>query len=457
MRSLRMRVFVTVAIVLAAATVVSGLLSRRATLIEERQILGPRRLPPLDGVTAAIQTAFASGGWSAVRRVLADEGPTIGARLLAVDRDRHPVAASAADLETVDVSVAKPDGTLSLETNNAGARSRMEIRGGPAILVRDASGAEAGLVFVLPRDGTSPPDPAPLLPGWIAATLATALVALVLAFAVSRHVLRPVGELTAAARRMREGDLHVRVTTHGDDEIARLGDAFNAMAERLDQTERLKRQMVTDVAHELRSPVTNLRCGLEAIQDGLAAPDRDRIDALHRDTLLLQRLISDLQDLALADAGGLAIARQPVDVATVIRRAIGAVDGGPPIAVSVDPHAARVSADEGRVEQMLRNLIDNARRHTPPDGRIDVTATRAGAAVAIAVADSGCGIAAEHLPYLFDRFYRADQSRTRATGGAGLGLAIVRRLAEAHGGGVSAASAGAGRGATFTLRLPAQD
>ena len=167
---------------------------------------------------------------------------------------------------------------------------------------------------------------------------------------------------------MREGDLHVRVTTHGDDEIARLGDAFNAMAERLDQTERLKRQMVTDVAHELRSPVTNLRCGLEAIQDGLAAPDRDRIDALHRDTLLLQRLISDLQDLALADAGGLAIARQPVDVATVIRRAIGAVDGGPPIAVSVDPHAARVSADEGRVEQMLRNLIDNARRHTRPTG-----------------------------------------------------------------------------------------
>lgn len=293
------------------------------------------------------------------------------------------------------------------------------------------------------------------MPAWIVSTIGTAAVALVLAFALSARILRPVSELTSAARRMREGDLDVRVTPRGNDEIARLARAFNEMAERLGQVERTKRQMVGDVAHELRSPVTNLRCGLEAIQDGLVAPDRDRIDALHLETLLLQRLIADLQDLALADAGGLTLARQPVDLAETIRRAVGPDSGGAPVRVSIEPDAASVRADAGRLEQMLRNLISNARRHTPDDGRVEIHAMRDGDCVRIAVADTGCGIPAEHLPHVFERFYRADPSRDRTTGGAGLGLAIVRRLAEAHGGTVTAASPGQGKGTTVTITLPA--
>jgi two-component system sensor histidine kinase BaeS len=275
-----------------------------------------------------------------------------------------------------------------------------------------------------------------------------------LAFALSGRILRPVSELTAAAHRMRQGDLDVRVTARGDDEIARLGRAFNEMAERLAQDEHVKRQMIGDVAHELRSPVTNLRCSLEAMQDGLVAMDRDRIDILHSEALLLQRLIADLQDLAVADAGGLVIEKESVDLAEAVRHAAGVDSAGAPVSVSIGADAARVTADAGRLDQMLRNIIGNARRHTPADGRIDVRAVRDGDHIRIDVADTGSGIPPEHLAHVFDRFYRADPSRDRATGGAGLGLAIVRRLAEAHGGTVTAASDGDGRGTTVTLSLP---
>jgi signal transduction histidine kinase len=453
-RSLRTRVFVTVAVVLASATAAAGLLSRRATLVEERQIVGPRRLASLDGVGEDIQAAYALGGWSRVRTVLASRAERLGAGLIAVDTSNRPMAASSPQFESVTVTRADAGGSLSLESGLAGARATMELRGVPNFLVRDAEGLEAGRVYVLPNDTTLLAPDNVLLPAWIAVTIGTTAVALLLTFALSGRILRPVGELTSAARRMRQGDLDVRVAPRGDDEIARLGRAFNEMADRLAQTERVKRQMVSDVAHELRSPVTNLRCGLEAMQDGLVTMDRNRIDVLHSETLLLQRLIIDLQDLALADAGGLVLDCEVVDVAETVRRALGADSGGPPIAITVDADAAHVTADRRRLEQMLRNLIGNARRHTPEDGRIEVRATRQGTQVRIDVADTGCGIPAEHLPHVFDRFYRADPSRDRATGGAGLGLAIVRRLAEAHGGTATAASQGDGRGTTITLWIP---
>ena len=454
MFSLRARVFVTVAIVLAAATLVSGLLSRRATLVEDREVFGPRRLPPMDGVAEEIQSAYASGGWTTTRTRLHAIGARLGSRLLALDPSNRPIAASSPELEQVQVQSASSDGSLSLRASSDGSVAKIEMRGIPTFPVRDPDGVETGRVYVLPADSGAPRLPEPMVRPWIVSTLGTAALALLLAFALSGRILRPVGELTAAAHRMRQGDLEVRVTPRGDDEIARLARAFNEMAERLGQIERTKRQMVGDVAHELRSPVTNLRCGLEAIQDGLVAPDRERIDALHSETLLLQRLIADLQDLALADAGGLALERQPVDVAEIVRRAAGPDPGGAPVQATIEPGAARVTADPGRLEQMLRNLIGNARRHTRPDGRIDIRAARDGAHVRIEVADTGCGIPAEHLPHVFERFYRADPSRDRATGGAGLGLAIVRRLAEAHGGTVTAASGGANLGTTVTISIP---
>jgi signal transduction histidine kinase len=458
--SLRGRLFVTVAIVLAAATMAAGLLSRRATLVEERQIVGHSRLPSIEGVAGDIQNAYAAGGWERTRSALRAAGPRLGARLLALDAGNRPAAASDPLLESVTVYAADADGNLSFVSDRGGTRARMDIRGVPTFAVTDPAGRGVGRVYLFPPDaslaagGDRAVSSEPLVPHWMALTIGTAAVAVLLAFAQSERILRPVSELTSAAHRMRQGDLDVRVTPRGDDEIARLGRAFNEMAERLGQTERIKRQLVSDVAHELRSPVTNLRCGIEAIQDGLVPSDRDRIAALHSETLLLQRLIADLQDLALADAGRLALERQRVDVAEVVRRALGSDSAGAAVHVAIEPGAAQVTADAGRLEQMLRNVIGNARRHTPAAGRIDIHATRDAGRLRIAVADTGSGIAAEHLPHVFDRFYRADPSRDRTTGGAGLGLAIVRRLVEAHGGSVTATSEGEGRGTTVTLSLP---
>jgi len=429
-------------------------LSRRATLVEERQFLASGPPPSVDAAARSIQAAYLAGGWDRVRFALEAAGVQLGARLLALDPAARPMAASTRDLESATVKAAKPDRRLSLDMERDGARAAIEVRGVPTFALRDAQGAEAGRVYVLPALEIGGRPGTPLVPGWIATTVATGAVALLLAFALSGRILRPVGELTAAARRMREGDLDVRVSLRGDDEIAGLGRAFNEMADRLARNERTKRQMVSDVAHELRSPVTNLRCGIEAIQDGLVAPEPGRIDGLHAETLLLQRLITDLEDLSLAEAGGLSLVPAAVDVAAAaVDRALGADTGGAPVTISIDQDARFVRADPDRLEQMLRNLIGNARRHTPPHGAIQVSATRRDAGVRIVVRDTGSAIAPVHLPHVFERFYRADPSRTRATGGAGLGLAIVRRLAEAQGGSVTVDSEGEGKGSTFTIQL----
>jgi two-component system sensor histidine kinase BaeS len=294
------------------------------------------------------------------------------------------------------------------------------------------------------------------VPLWVWTTIATGIIAVPLVFASARRILGPIGALTEAANRMQAGERHVRVDVKGDDELAELGRAFNGMAAKLAETERLRRQLISDVAHELRSPVTNLRCTLESIQDGLAQPDRANIDALHEETLFLQRLIADLQDLTLADAGQLTMRSEAVDLQVVLTRAVAAAGagGGAAIRTELAEPLAPVQGDPDRLEQAFRNLLANAVTHTPHDGVITVRAAAGGPRVVIEVMDTGCGILADHLPHVFDRFYRADGSRSRATGGAGLGLAIARQFVEAHGGSITAASGGAGAGACFTVTIP---
>jgi two-component system sensor histidine kinase BaeS len=330
----------------------------------------------------------------------------------------------------------------------------MGVRGVPPQDVTGPDGTLAGRIFQVPGRDAVVTSSLDLLPGWLVAVLLTGGVAIAITLLVSNRFLRPVRELTHAARRMASGDLDARVRASGEDELGRLAAAFNVMAERVSANERTKRQMVSDVAHELRSPVTNLRCTLEAMQDGLVPATPAQIDVLHHETLLLQRLIADLQDLALADAGGLTLQLETLDLEALVRRAAGPRDGRE-VVVHVEANARRVRADPGRLEQILRNLLENAKRHTPAGGCISVDAAREGETVCVAVSDTGEGISPEHLPRVFDRFYRAEPSRDRASGGAGLGLAVVRRLVEAHGGHVQASSPGAGRGATFTFSLPA--
>ncbi|HUS17801.1 MAG TPA: ATP-binding protein, partial [Chloroflexia bacterium] len=266
-----------------------------------------------------------------------------------------------------------------------------------------------------------------------------------------------VAALTLAAGRMARGDLDQRVEIASRDEIGQLGRAFNHLADSLHTSEQLRRQMVTDIAHELRTPLTNIRGYLEAVRDGVLPAEPVVVDSLYEESMLLSRLVDDLQALALAEAGQLKLHAQPVEPAAMIERSVAGL--GPPTAdepaviMDVPADLPLVQADAERVGQVLRNLLRNARQHTPPHGTVTVRARAMAGAVEISVCDTGSGITPEHLPYVFERFYRADPARARSTGGAGLGLAIVKQLVEAHGGRVEVDSA-PGSGATFRFTLP---
>ncbi|WP_344867339.1 HAMP domain-containing sensor histidine kinase [Amycolatopsis ultiminotia] len=274
----------------------------------------------------------------------------------------------------------------------------------------------------------------------------------------SLRLIRPLRALTGAAQRIGAGETGARVRVKGKDEIARLARAFNDMAVARERLESARKAMVGDVAHELRTPLATIRGWLEAVQDGLSTMDGELVASLLEEAVHLQHIVDDLQDLALADAGALRVHPEPIDANALLAQlaaahAARAETAGLRLSVPPVPDPA-ITADPVRLRQALDNLVSNAVRHTAAGGSVTVTGSRDRADVVFEVTDTGIGIDPGDLPHVFDRFWRADPSRSRSSGGSGLGLAIVRNLAEAHGGTVRADSA-PGRGTTFTLRFPA--
>src|SRR6266853_4386451 len=289
---------------------------------------------------------------------------------------------------------------------------------------------------------------------WLVIVLAW-LLAWLLTLALSNHILKPVRELTRIANRMEQGDLSQRVRIRTKDEMGVLAHAFNIMADSLARSEQLRRNLVSDVAHELRTPLTNVRGYLEALKDGVIDPTGEMIASLYEESLLLSRLVVDLQELSLAEAGQLHLVRRPLALEEVIVKAVSSLQlqaSNKQLALRVEmsPCLPRVEADAERVGQVLRNLVSNAITHTPPGGEITIRARAINGEVLVSVDDTGEGIDEQHLPYIFERFYRTDASRSRATGGTGLGLAIVKHVVEAHGGQVGVESH-AEQGACFTF------
>ncbi|MFJ8887761.1 sensor histidine kinase [Streptomyces sp. NPDC102402] len=300
----------------------------------------------------------------------------------------------------------------------------------------------------------------------------TGVAALVLALTVGASVLagvrlvRPLHALTGAAQRMRDGEDPSHVVVAADNEIGRLAAAFNDMTEHRARLEDQRKAMVSDVAHELRTPLSNIRGWLEGAQDGIAEVDASLVSSLLEEAVQLQHIIDDLQDLAAADAGVLRIHPEPLRIEELLGYVVAAHQAeadAAGVALTVAVPEGRepppdLAADPVRMRQVIGNLVSNAVRHTPPGGRVMLHAYAAGPGgegdeTVVEVADTGCGIAPEDLPHVFDRFWRAEKSRSRRTGGSGLGLAIVRKLVEAHGGTTGVAST-VGHGSVFTLRLP---
>ncbi|MFJ4580051.1 HAMP domain-containing sensor histidine kinase [Streptomyces echinatus] len=273
---------------------------------------------------------------------------------------------------------------------------------------------------------------------------------------VAVRLVRPLRALTVAAQQPPE--LHVRVPVTTRDETGILAEAFNGLAERRERLEAQRKAMVSDIAHELRSPLTNIRGWLEVVRDGVVDPDPALLDSLHEEALVLQRIIDDLQDLAAADAGTLRLHREPLRAGDLLDQVAAAhrvaADAAGVALRTETGEAVWLDADPVRMRQALGNLVSNALRHTPADGTVTLAVRRDGDDVVLTVADTGSGLAAEDLPHVFERFWRAEKSRSRRTGGSGLGLPIVRHLVAAHGG-TAAATSEPGAGAVFTLRLPA--
>lgn len=282
----------------------------------------------------------------------------------------------------------------------------------------------------------------------ILSVAAAGLIALLLGAGLFYQITAPLRHLDRAARAIAAGDLSQRVAIQSHDELGKLSQAFNQMSENLERAAQQRQHMVADIAHELRTPITIIQANLEGILDGVVPLDTEQIAGLHDETRLLNRLVDDLRLLSQAEAGELRLERQATELAELIRQVVDrsqfqAQQHQINLKMEVEEPLPGVWVDQDRISQVLNNLIGNAFRYTPERGEITIRAnqtSRLGRMIEVSVTDNGPGIDNDDLPFIFDRFYRADQSRARTSGGSGLGLAIVKQLVEAHGGRVVAIS-----------------
>ncbi len=287
-----------------------------------------------------------------------------------------------------------------------------------------------------------------------------------------RGIARPLGDLMTASEQVAQGDLSVRVPVQRRGEFGQLANAFNHMVEELALADQRRRNLTADVAHELRTPLQIIQGNLEGIIDGVYSPTPEHISATLEETRLLARLVEDLRVLSQAEAGQLPMQWEDVNIAELLADVATSFSGqaqaaGVELEVTgegvtgdgvtgegtAEARGLVVRGDYSRLDQVLGNLVANALRHTPSGGRVTLGATALAAGVQIWVSDTGAGIPAEELPYIFDRFWRGDRARTHGQGaGSGLGLAIARQLVQAHGGQIRVESV-VGQGTTFTIEL----
>jgi two-component system, OmpR family, sensor histidine kinase BaeS len=449
MSRLRWRLLSAMVALVVVTVGATALFTRRVTHEQVHRLLIARApMSPDEAVRPLEAHVRAAGGWSGVDAVIDRVTAALRVRVV-LTSPRGDVIASSPDLRPAKITVEGED-QVTVRSTRDGHLEQLTVRVAPR-QVRDAAGRPVARAYVLPADDVEDPaaqrEIAAVDRRLVAIFAIATLVALILTVVVSRRITRPIEQLTAAVQEIGRGEVPARVPVTGRDELARLAAAFNAMADAVTAQEDLRRRMVGDVAHELRTPLTNLRCELEAILDGLATPDAAHVGSLHEEVLHLQRLVEDLQELAVAEAGALQLHRERIDLGAAIRRIVGTQ------AEVTSEAGLLVDADVTRLRQVVHNVLANAAHHSPDGAPVRVRVARAGADATVAITDHGPGIPAQDLDRIFERFYRVDEARGRDRGGAGLGLAIVRRLVELHGGRVWAESV-EGAGATFTFTLP---
>ncbi len=379
-----------------------------------------------------------TGGWSGIREVIGKVTGPGGERLVVVDRSGTVVADSEDYLVGSRIEDLSWSGDVFTLPGRRASIGKLLVKPGKSPL-------EIRFLSSINRSA--------LISGLVAG-----LFAITLAVVYSQRITSPVRSLTGAVKRMEEGDLGSQVDEGPGGEIGRLASAFNSMSTKLEKQERLRKNMVSDIAHELRTPLATIRGYLQIAGDGLVEPDDGVLDSIHREAEFLTRLVDDLQDLSLADAGKLTVDKKVIALQDVVNQVVErfarARADEKSIKLETDFQETRlVEADPVRIDQVIRNLLENAFEYTPEGGWVKVSLQEREGMVKVTVEDSGPGVPSAERGRIFDRFYRVDKSRSRETGGSGLGLTIASRIIRSHGGKIGLESE-VGRGSKFWFTLP---
>jgi two-component system, OmpR family, sensor kinase len=456
-------------VVLVAVGAIAVLINRTTGVEFRRYITGSGMEVAGSGVQQLVEYYQQEGSWNGVESLLSGgvyvDGPMQGGRApLSAEGSRPGFQPG-----RLDVLLADGNGLVVFDSTDRAQGRHLTARqkASAVAITQDGSGQVIGYLLL---SFPAAPDRLGALEQqflsrlqsalWVGAALAVGL-GVVTGVILSRSLTAPLQRLAAAARGVASGNLDQQVKVEGSAELAEVGRAFNDMTTALKKAETLRQNLVADVAHELRTPLSVLQGNLRAILDDVYALDKAEISRLYDETRLLGRLVDDLRELALADAGQLCLSLRPTDLAKVIRftidnLALAAEAQQVALTVQLPDPLPTAQADSDRVAQVLRNLLINGLRHTPPGGSVTVTASETGNMVEIAVADTGEGISPDDLPHVFERFWRADPSRARGerlAGGTGLGLSVAQSLVEAQGGRIWVDSV-PGDGTVFRFTLP---
>jgi signal transduction histidine kinase len=446
---MRLKLFLSFALIVIVSVSLVALIARRGAVNEVRTYVFRGGMVGLSDLATSLENFYQrNGSWKGVESVFNNSrGGRNGIDIMMNQR-----------LLLTDES-----GSVVADTQGNGVGTTLTSPQIAASIPLDVDGKTVGYLFSVGGMGFTTGNEQVLLGRLNRAVLLAGLVAgalaLILALGLAYTLLRPVHALTFAAQKLAEGDLTQRVVVHGEDELATLGHTFNQMADSLQQAEEARRAMTADIAHELRTPLAVQRANLEALQDGVYPLTSDNLAPVIEQNHLLTHLVEDLRTLALADAGQIELERVPTDLSPLVGRVVERFQpqaATQQVKLMITPPAIplpEVLLDPIRLEQILTNLLSNAMRYTPAAGQVELVLASTPTTVLVSVHDSGPGIPAESLPYIFGRFYRVDKSRNRSEGGSGLGLAIARQLARAHGGDLTVTNHPSG-GAVFTLTLP---
>lgn len=457
MRSLSWKIALSLLLVVVVSVGLTAYLTHHRTTSEFSDFISESRASSLEQTEQRLKDFYTeNGNWSGVQNLLQSLPTFVNDRFILADNS----------------------GTIIGDTNGAWLGDTVQSVGlsKPTSIV--VSGQEVGKLYLLssgmvivqfvPPGGALSGQQPPVSPEqrflshvntslWIAGGVGAA-VAILLGLLLTTQFTKPIRALKKGAARISNGDLAYRVEAKSRDEFGELANSFNSMAASLDSSEQSRRRLFADIAHELRTPLAVIGGTVDAMLDGVYEPNPGNLNSIKEETEVLTRLVGELRDLTLAESGHLKLELEPTNLAELVQRRVSQAEviaRGKNVSLVMDIASGlpEVEADGRRIEQVVANLLDNALNHTPSGGTVTIAVSPDKDGVLVSVADTGEGIPAEHLPYVFERFYRVDDARSRKTGGAGLGLAIAKQMVELHGGRIRVESE-VGKGSKFYFTLP---